>query len=136
VTVDTSNQPPIDHVRARYGADQHEFLLAQLAGTDQEYAALDAKFAVGGTHAEQRKAFRSLWELKIRQEAKERGEKLTEAAFEALAASHPEVKKWMDDAEAERTRYSLLTSRREQIRERIRYLRGLVYAAGSEARLW
>lgn len=125
----------IDDIRERLGGNEVDALMAELARSDDEYAALDARYGPGGTFDAQRKAHRSAIEVQIRADAKERGEKLTEAAAEALAASDLAVIALLANAEAERTRYAVLSSQREVIRERLRWLRALAYAAGGEARL-
>lgn len=118
-----------------WGGGEFDACAAELAATDEEHARLEARFGPGGTWDAQRKAHRSLYAVQIRDDAREKQEKLTEPMVEERAACHPQVTAWLDTAERDRMRYAVLTSERETIRERMRYLRAVCYASGGEARL-
>lgn len=119
----------------RFGGDEHERLAAELAASDEEWAALDAKYGPGASYDARRKAHRSAVALTLRAEWAAEWGKMTEAAVEERAAAHPDVVAWIDRTDLERARYAVLSAEREAIKERQRYLRGIVYAAGAEARL-
>lgn len=119
----------------RFGGEAYDRLAAELAATDQEWADLEAVYGPGGSWDARRKAYRSGYAILLRDQARERGEKVTEAMIEERAAAHAAVLSWLAASELEKARHSLLGAQREAITERIRHLRAVMFASSAEARL-
>jgi hypothetical protein len=121
-------QTALEH---RAGIDSLDALLHQRRTLVAEVAPLRAKYGPGGSWDARRKAHRSA----IANEIASKGEKLSEAALERLAAADPRVEKLLDAAEKDMARLAILENDIATITERLKNRSAELFYLGAEARL-
>jgi hypothetical protein len=125
-------QTALEH---RAGIDSLDALLHQRRTLVDRVKTLRAKYGPGGSFEARRKAHRSGIAVELRNAAKEKGEKLTEAAIEDMAASDPRVKALLDLQEQETAEMIALDNAIADVTERLRDRSASLYYLGAEARL-
>lgn len=120
-------------LEAMIGLDPIEVLQADRRALVEEVAPLRARYGPGGTWDAQRKAHRSAVANRIATElTAERSKAPSEAELERLAAGDPDVRRLLDEVEAEMAAYWLLEVRITELTELINRDQVLIRYAANE----
>lgn len=97
----------------------HENLLDELEHIGKRYAALWSDYGAGCLLDNQRKAFLSTIAARVRVDAAERGEKVTEKYIEEEAHAHPDYIAWLTEQEVGRMAFMLTELELDRCKRRI-----------------
>lgn len=112
--------PPLDPIHVRAGVESLEALHDRRRQLVSESARLTALYGPFGMWDAKRKQVLALCDLKVRDEALGREEKLTEAKVDTLAHAHPEYQAFLSRSVEEKAAWLVLENDLSDLNDRIR----------------